>query len=286
MRTITASKVIAGAVELTGRLFTKLNNDELQVVLRSFGRNLHAIWETEFWPALMSVEKRYFRETHVAATSYAADTEVYHTGTDAYYKNTSGGATTGTPGTSSDWTAITDYTPNIDFQQVDQNEIGQVLRVTEKDPREYLNQDSVAFSLRDDSILIDYAKEKFYWLEYRQQCPLIDARKYSSSTSYNKGDVVYYYTESIAKGRFFKALQDSIQNVSPGSSPPHWEEISIPFFTGPYLEHAIAADILLVDEKIELAGIQMRARDRALEQEMQRVKNQSGDAFSPRFKTY
>ena len=283
MRTITASKIIAGAVELTGRLFTKLNNDELQVVLRSFGRNLHAIWETEFWPALMLVEKRYFRPTW-SAGSYAADVEVYYT--DAYYKNTSGGATTGTPGTSSDWTVITEFTPNIDFQQTGENEIGQVFRVTEKDPREHLNQDSVAFSLRDDSILIDYKNQNYYWIEFRQQCPLIDARKYSSSTTYNKGDVVYTYSSSLAKGRFFKALQDSILNVSPGSSPLNWEEISIPFFTGPYLEHAIASDILLVDEKIELAGIQMRARDRALEQEMQRVKNQSGDAFKPRFKTY
>ena len=285
MRTITASKVIAGAVELTGRLFTKLNNDELQVVLRSFGRNLHAIWETEFWPALMLVEKRYFRPVWIAGT-YAADTEIYHAATDKYYKNTSGGNTANTPGANADWAEITEFVPNIDFQQTGENEIGQVFRVTKKDPREHLNQDSVAFSLRDDSILVDYRKENFYWIEFRQQCPLIDARKYSSSITYNKGDVVYTYSSSLAKGRFFKALQDSILNVSPGSSPLNWEEISIPYFTGPYLEHAIASDILLVDEKIELAGIQMRARDRALEQEMQRVKNQSGDAFSPRFKTY
>lgn len=284
MRTITASKIIAGAVELTGRLFTKLNNDELQVVLRSFGRNLHAIWETEFWPALMLVEKRYFRETWSAGL-YAADAEVYHAATDKYYKNTSGGSTTGEPGTSSDWVVTTDYIPYIEFQQEGQNEIGQVFRVTEKDPREYLNQDSVAFSQKDDQILIDHKNQEFYWIEFRQQCPLIDARKYSSSTTYNKGDVVYTYSTSLAKGFFYKGLEGSL-TTTPGTNPAKWEEISIPYFTGPYLEHAIAADILLVDEKIELAGIQMRARDRALEQEMQRIKNQSGDAFSPRFKTY
>lgn len=284
MRTITASKVIAGAVELTGRLFTKLNNDELQVVLRSFGRNLHAIWETEFWPALMLVEKRYFRPSWTAGV-YAADTEIYHAASDKYYKNTSGGNTANTPSANADWTELTEFVPNIDFQQTGENEIGQVFRVTEKDPRENLNQNSVAFSLRDDAILIDYRKENFYWIEFRQQCPLIDARKWSSSETYYNGDVVYTYSTSLAKGRFYKAKEDSV-TTTPGTDLQRWEQIHIPYFTGPYLEHAIASDILLVDEKIELAGIQMRARDRALEQEMQRVKNQSGDAFSPRFKTY
>lgn len=286
MRTITASKIIAGAVELTGRLFTKLNNDELQVVLRSFGRNLHAVWETEFWPALMLVEKRYFRPSWTAV-SYAADTEIYHAATDAYYKNTSGGTVSGSvvpSANSNEWTVITEFIPNIDFQQTGENEIGQVFRVTEKDPRENLNQDSIAFSLRDDSILIDYKNQNHYWIEFRQQCPLINARKWSSGT-YSKGDEFYYYDSSSASGNFYKSIANS-NNTTPGSNTTHWEKIDIPYFTGPYLEHAIAGDILLVDEKIELAGIQMRFRDRALEQEMQRVKNQSGDAFSPRFKTY
>ncbi|MDA7669611.1 hypothetical protein N8555_01140 [bacterium] len=283
MRTITASKIIAGAVELTGRLFTKLNNDELQVVIRSLGRNLHQIWETEFWPALMAVEKRYFRPSWAAGT-YASNTEIYHSGTDKYYKNTSGGNTSSTPGSHADWAEITDFTPSIEFQQTGATEIGQVFRVTAKDPRENLNQGSVSFSLKDDSILIDYKNENFYWIEFRKQCPLIDARKWSSG-SCSKGDEFYYYDSPSASGNFYASIADS-NNTTPGSNTTHWEKIDIPFFVGPYLEHAIASDILLVDEKIELAGIQMRARDRALEQEMQRVKNQSGDAFSPRFKTY
>jgi hypothetical protein len=284
MRAITASKVIQGAVELTGRLFTKLSNDELPVFIGSFNRNLRTIWETEFWPSLMVTEERYFRDVW-SSGSYAPNAEVYHSGTDAYYKNTSGGSTSGVPGTSSDWTQIKEFSPYISFTQTGKTEIGQVYKITSADPREKLNYDTVEFTQKDDQVIVNYPRQNSYWVEFRQRAPIIKAEKWSASVTYSAGDQVYYTSSGQTGGDFYDALSSNT-NSAPSSVNANWAKVNVPYIFGPYLEHSIAADILLIDEKLEFAGIQMRAKDRALEAEMMRAKNQSGDAFTPRFKTY
>lgn len=284
MRSITASKVIQGAVELTGRLFTKLSNDELPVFIGSFNRNLRTIWETEFWPSLMVTEERYFRDVW-SSGSYASNAEVYHSGTDAYYKNTSGGSTSGVPGTSSDWSQIKEFSPYISFTQTGKTEIGQVYKITSADPREKLNYDTVEFTQKDDQVIVNYPRQNSYWVEFRQRAPIIKAEKWSASVTYSAGDQVYYTSSGQTGGDFYDALSSNT-NSAPSSVNANWAKVNVPYIFGPYLEHSIAADILLIDEKLEFAGIQMRAKDRALEAEMMRAKNQSGDAFTPRFKTY
>jgi len=284
MRSITASKVIQGAVELTGRLYNKISNDELPIFIGSFNRNLRTIWETEFWPSLMVVEERYFRDTWTNG-AYASNTEIYHSGTDAYYRNTSGGITTGAPGTSSDWTLVTDFTPSIAFVQTGKTNIGQVYRVTDGDPRAKVNRLDVDFRQKDDEIIITNRINNSYWVEFRQRAPIIKAEKWSSSVTYSVGDQVYYTSSGQTGGDFYDALSPNT-NSAPSSVNANWAKVNVPYIFGPYLEHSIAADILLIDEKLEFAGIQMRAKDRALEAEMMRAKNQSGDAFTPRFKTY
>jgi len=284
MRAITASKVIQGAVELTGRLFTKLSNDELPVFIGSFNRNLRTIWETEFWPSLMVTEERYFRDVW-SSGSYASNAEVYHSGTDAYYKNTSGGSTSGVPGTSSDWSQIKEFSPYISFTQTGKTEIGQVYKITSADPREKLNYDTVEFTQKDDQVIVNYPRQNSYWVEFRQRAPIIKAEKWSASVTYSAGDQVYYTSSGQTGGDFYDALSSNT-NSAPSSVNANWAKVNVPYIFGPYLEHSIAADILLIDEKLEFAGIQMRAKDRALEAEMMRAKNQSGDAFTPRFKTY
>ena len=284
MRSITASKVIQGAVELTGRLFTKLSNDELPVFIGSFNRNLRTIWETEFWPSLMVTEERYFRDVW-SSGSYASNAEVYHSGTDAYYKNTSGGSTSGVPGTSSDWRQIKEFSPYISFTQTGKTEIGQVYKITSADPREKLNYDTVEFTQKDDQVIVNCPRQNSYWVEFRQRAPIIKAEKWSASVTYSAGDQVYYTSSGQTGGDFYDALSSNT-NSAPSSVNANWAKVNVPYIFGPYLEHSIAADILLIDEKLEFAGIQMRAKDRALEAEMMRAKNQSGDAFTPRFKTY
>ena len=283
MRTVSASKVLQGAVELTGRLFTKLSNDELPLFIGSLNRNLRDIWEKEFWPSVMAIEERYFRSIWTAGT-YTLNAEVYHTGTEKIYRNTAN-STTGVPGSSSDWVEQETYIPYISFTQTNETEIGQVYRVTNKDPRQNLNFDTEEFSQKDDQIVVCYPREKSYWIEFRKRAPLIKAEKYSSSVNYVKGDQVYY-TSAGQQGSDFWEAKDANVDSAPSTTSIAWNKINIPYIFGPYLEHAIAADILLTDEKIELAGIQMRDRDRMLESEIRKVKNQSGDAFKPIFKTY
>lgn len=286
MRKVSASRVIQGAVELTGRLFSRLSNDELPLFIGSFNRNLREVWEKEFWPSIMAIEERYFRDLWAAGT-YTADAEVYHSASDKYYKNTSGSSTTGVPGTSADWEEQTDYIGFISFTQTGKTEIGQVYRVTNKDPRLKLNFDTVETSQKDDQVVVCYPRETSYWVEFRKRAPLIKAEKYSSSTTYIAGDQVYYTSTSGQEGAdFWEASAGNSGTAPAATSGNPWTKIDIPYIFGPYLEHAIAADILLVDEKIELAGIQMRERDRMLESEIKKVKNQSGDAFRPIFNTY
>jgi hypothetical protein len=257
-------------------------------------RRLREGYELEFWPDLMTIEKRYWRDTWAAGT-YADGAEVYYS--DKYYTNSSGGDTTGTPGTSSDWTDLTGYITYVSHTQTGQTEIGATYLGTSKDPRLSLNHETFPFEIKDIGVVFPYVDQTFIWLEYRKRAPEIKGDKFDSTKTYYKGQQVFYEgTDSRDVGEFYEVTAvsaaqtgDPAVTTAPsvsGAVSTGWQKVDIPYIFGAYLEKAMSADILLLDEKPDLAGIQFNESNRLLGCEVKKATNQQGDTVQPKFRGY
>ena len=296
MRTVSAKNVLQGAVESTGRLYSNLTNDEFTLFRGAMNRRLREAYELEFWPDLMTVEKRYWRDDYVSVTAYPADAEVYHATTDKYWTNLSGSSiSNNTPGTGSDWTELTDYITYVGFEQKTmKTEIGAVYRGTSKDPRLNLDYETFPFEIKDIGVVFPYVNQGNIFLEFRKRSPEINGDKFDSSKTYYSGQQVYHEgTDSRDVGEFYEVkyangLSQTTTDTPSTNGTVHakWQKVEIPYIFGAYLEKAIAADILLLDEKADLASVQFNEANRLLGCEVKKATNQQGDTVQPKFRGY
>jgi hypothetical protein len=299
VRKVSARNVLQGAVESTGRLYSNLTNDEFVLFRGAMNRRLREAYELEFWPDLMTIEKRYWRDTWLPVYTYADGAEVYVSALDKYYTNSSGGDTTGTPGTSSDWTSLTSF---INYVSHEQNplllgsnsteEIGATYRGTSKDPRLSLDYETFPFEVKDIGVVFPYVDKSYIYLEYRKRAPEIKGDKFDSTKTYYPGQQVFYEgTDSRDVGEFYDVQLESTNSTTSapstnGTVHADWKKVDIPYIFGAYMEKAISADILLLDEKSDLAGIQFNESNRLLGCEVKKATNQQGDTVQPKFRGY
>ena len=288
MRKVSARNVLQGAVESTGRLYSNLTNDEFVLFRGAMNRRLREAYELEFWPDLMTIEKRYWRDIWIAGT-YANGAEVYSATEEKYYTNSSGGSTTGTPGVSTDWTDLTGYITYVSHEQNLQTEIGATYRGTSKDPRLSLDYETFPFEVKDIGVVFPYVDKSCIYLEYRKRAPEIKGDKFDSTKTYYEGQQVFYEgTDSRDVGEFYTVITASTTATpsTNGAVNAAWSKVDIPYIFGAYLEKAISADILLLDEKSDLAGIQFNESNRLLGCEVKKATNQQGDTVQPKFRGY
>ena len=295
MRKVSARNVLQGAVESTGRLYSNLTNDEFVLFRGAMNRRLREGYELEFWPDLMTIEKRYWRDDWAATTSYSADSEVYHPDTEKYWTNTSS-VSGGIPGTASEWVELTSYIKYVGFEQKTmKTEIGATYRGTSKDPRLNLDYETFPFEIKDLGVVFPYTNTGYIYLEFRKRSPEIKGDKFDSSTTYYSGQQVFHEgADSRDVGEFYEvkyatsgASQTTTDTPSTnGTVHTKWQKVDIPYIFGAYLEKSISADILLLDEKSDLAGIQFNESNRLLGCEVKKATNQQGDTVQPKFRGY
>lgn len=295
MRTVSAKNVLQGAVESTGRLYSNLTNDEFVLFRGAMNRRLREAYEMEFWPDLMTIEKRFWRDDWAATTTYSINSEVYHSGTEKYWTNTSS-VQGGVPGTASEWTELKDYIKYVGFEQKTmKTEIGSVYRGTSKDPRLSLDYETFPYEIKDIGVVFPYVDKSCIYLEFRKRAPQINGDKFDSSKTYYSGQQVYHDgADSRDVGEFYEvryatsgASQTTTDTPSTnGTIHVKWEKVEIPYIFGAYLEKAIAADILLLDEKTDLASVQFNEANRLLSCEVKKATNQQGDTVQPKFQGY
>lgn len=291
MRSVSARNVLQGAVESTGRLYSNLTNDEFVLFRGAMNRRLREAYELEFWPDLMTIEKRYWRDIWLPATTYADGAEVYFSTGEKYYTNSSGGNTTGTPGTSADWTDLKDYITYVSHTQVGQTEIGATYRGTSKDPRNSLDYETYPFEIKDLGVVFPYVDKSCIYLEFRKRSPELKGDKFDSSKTYYPGQQVFHEgSDSRDVGEFYEVASGVVSTTNTpstnGTVHADWKKVDIPYIFGAYLEKAIAADILLLDEKPDLASVQFNESNRLLGCEVKKATNQQGDTVQPKFRGY
>lgn len=91
MRLTTYQEIEAGIADEVGLTVDSttgnpsLQTDEFHLVKRAVSRGLALIWDAFWWPELMRVERRQYRDSYDSATAYTAGDEVYDVQSDLYY---------------------------------------------------------------------------------------------------------------------------------------------------------------------------------------------------------
>jgi len=279
MRTVSFQDVLRGAAESTGRIYDTLSNDEF-VLLRGFvSRRLREAWESEYWPELMLIESRRYgtgtwSSTGGAASdgAYASGDFVYH-GTSYYQANTA--TTSGdVPGVSADWDLVTEFHHFIEYEQPGQTKLGQVYRVLNKDPRINHNWTEYDFTMTASGVTLINGPDLPY-IDFRKRAPELTGNDWATG-SYALGAQVYSAPD------FYEANT----GTSSGWVSSEWDIVSIPYIFKPYLEKAAASDMLLLDEKPELAIAQQQMAKEALDIEAIKLYRQQGQSSRIRVRTY
>lgn len=284
MRTVKFEDVLRGAAESTGRIFDTISNDEF-VLLRGFvSRRLREAWESEYWPELMQIEsRRYGTGTWDAlgssAGTYSTNEIVYHG--SSYYQASEATSSSDTPGASSKWTLITDFHHFIEYEQPRQTKLGQLYRILSKDSRINNNWIEYDFTMSSNGVTLINGPDLPY-IEFRKRAPELTGSDWDTAAVYAVDGQVYY------SGDFWNALtvRDASTAAPTTSDTTNWEKQSIPYIFKPYLEKAAASDMLLLDEKPDLAMAQQTMAREALDIEAIKLYRQQGQSSRIKVRTY
>lgn len=269
--------------EMAGRDYATLSTDE-QTALRGFiGDATKKIWEEEFWPDLMTYEERPYRILWRSAVAYTSSTEVYHSATDKYW--TANATTTAgeEPGTSSKWGSLDIDRAYIPRWPTGYIPLGDVESITTKDPRKSNSYQTYDFVPAHDGVTVEPRSRELQttvWVKHRRKAPFFDATDWSATGSYSE-ETWFYYSTTDRFSQNFSVIADD--GSSSGSTVIGW---NIPKIFAPYITRAAAADMLLQDEKVQLAGALQAKADDYLLSEKEKLFFQQGQLPKIRVKGY
>ena len=163
---------------------------------------------------------------------------------------------------------ITDKT--IPYSESGKAEMGEVLLVTDVDPQTTHKYVTYDFKLTGSGLNIPgySGTATSLFVTYRKEAPLLNGENWSAG-SYDGGTQVYHK----ATGDFYDQGGTIATSLEPGNSP--WVRVDFPWIFKTYVERAAAADMLLLDEKADLALAQKQQADDAISIEMAKLRQQS-----------
>jgi len=157
----------------------------------------------------------------------------------------------------------------IPYEETGKSDLGEVQRITDADPRTTYSLTDYEFNLTASGFNIPgYTSDATsLWVTYRKQAPELTGSNWAEG-SYISGAQVYHTTQ----GDFYD--QDGAVNTSmePPDSP--WVRVDFPYIFKSFCERAAASDLLLLDEKSDLAIAQKQQADDALSVEMAKLRLQ------------
>jgi hypothetical protein len=243
---------------------------------------LRKAWGRQKWPQLMRVEARRFRPDWDTAEAYTTGQEVWHEGTEAYWRALQDHSGQEPAEGSAYWEEPEDFIP---FIQLDQpwedfriDDAGADLNAFawELDPR--LNPGLAPIkgcTWWMDSIVLPQDAPAEVWIRFMPPCPRLSFVEWSASTAYTTGELCYRTTV----GRCYIA-QGSTTGDTPEGSPSDWAEVQVPEFMSAYVRQFMLSQWLTVAEgRYEAEG---RAEKMLQEMEAQMLERSGGDGLGAR----
>jgi hypothetical protein len=212
-------------------------------------------WENAFWPELMKVEQRWYREVWSSTEAYAEDDEVCREGTDGegrYYRSKGDGNTNHDPLTDTTETYWEDVTltmrRTIDFEQRGESVIGKVdtkRAIFSRDIRVHPTTRPIQeVHLYEASILVEGSDSPAHpWVRFLPPAPEFSWTDWDVAAGYAIGDVAYYGDT----GHAYRALLAST-GKNPEQETDYWEAVYFPRFLKGFVVHAVRADDLMEDQ--------------------------------------
>jgi hypothetical protein len=155
MRTVTLQSVIDGAAVRLGLDVTQtMLAHTLAAIVEYVNSRLREAQERAVWPEFVRTERRQYRADWAVVTHYVPGDEVYYPATGFYYRAVDLG--TGNLPTDTDFweESPSDFLRSIDFSQVGETAIGEVLGVYGADPRLRRGAPEFEYFLEEDSVVV------------------------------------------------------------------------------------------------------------------------------------
>ena len=249
MRTTTYKALLEGLLARAKLSLSATPADEVGAVMAYVADRFTFAWEYAYWPEILVVEDRWFREAW-AASIYAANAEVYHAGTDKYWTTTAGATADEVPGTAATWTELTAFRRTVGYAQAGKQEIGACSRIWDVDPYVYPTAVTLDFALSPDGLeVLSDSGTTSVWVRYRRRAPdLAAAVIYSALDTYAAEQVVYWGTDC------YLVLATTTAGDTPSSAPTKWEKIEIPAWLAPAIKAGAYADWLNANGQGEKAA--------------------------------
>ncbi len=184
-----------------------------------------------------------------ASTAYVLGTVVRNPDDGRYYAchtaHTSGGTFDATK-----FGILTPFAAYISLDQTGQTPIGEVIRLTQNDPRVTPTTPGVILhSVRAEGIVPIVANPPVsVWLEFRRRVPVFTSAVWSNVTAYVTDDLVYL----PATGECYQALQSGT-GQNPATATTYWRKIDFPQVLANFVTRAAGSDILRSDGQTQKA---------------------------------
>jgi len=216
-------------------------------------------WERAYWPEVMKVEQRQFRQTWDTTDAYAVGDEVLFEDSnedERYYISLLTPNTGKNPETQTTyWSEVgTEFLRTIDLRQAwEDQEIGMLdvqKHLYDRDPRAYPDTGPLKnVYLEGDSIYVRPTVSPVKpWVKFRPPYPQFSWTEWSSSVEYGVGDLIYQdVSGSTTVGETFIALQSNT-NQEPYTQTDDWEPVPFPLLFQEYVVHRVAAEEKTEDE--------------------------------------
>lgn len=171
----------------------------IELLVEGLNTGLQSAWKAARWPDACLVEERQFAADWDASETYAEGDIVYHD--DQYYvalqASTNEDPTTAT----TYWEVTSDYDVFIDREQAwEDNEIGEFLTFTDRDPRKsQIPFYYLASIVHDGAWLTATCSGSTVWVYFRKVCPRFGWAEWADDETYAAGDLVIGSDEECYK---------------------------------------------------------------------------------------
>ncbi len=251
---------------------------------RLFNRVARRGWERRWWPDLMNLEERHYRDSWIAQ-AYASGSEVYDAATDKYWSASQATTAADVPGTSSKWTEMFTADTYIGYNQAGMTPLGGVKAVYSANFRTSSAYE-LAFELDDRGVrLTDAAVPRSAWVHFRTRCPVWRGPDFSGSTGYAAGVTRYFGSDADGfDGDFWTTLAATGQGESPITMPAKWQRLALPTYLSDFTVQCAKLGFLEGDGQLEKA---LAADGKAWEwlfDEEDRLQSQGGNSRKVRVK--
>lgn len=204
MRAVPFRSVLGLVAKKVNGTADNLGVQEAEALALGINEHVRECWERDAWPEWSPVEERFYRDAWTAA-AYAAGAEVYHAGTDAYYRASGAVLFSDVPGVAAAWmaeSALGDFRRYVALDQTGQTAIGTVLGAYRSDPRLRAGAKRVDYLVTSEGIQLLRHTPTSVWLHFRQRPPEFTATEYDATLAYTAGELVLFATD----GECYEAL--------------------------------------------------------------------------------